>query len=391
MSHRVAVTGIGVVSSAGIGKEAFFKSCSNGRTGFKKCSLFPTEKLSTGFFGEVEGSFPPPCENPGEESRVKALMRPAIDEMMSDSGLDRAAMASYGLDARLCFGTLVAMTDGVSSYVFQGKPRGVLEHVHDYLPWISVLCGVEGGSYVSSSACASGTTAAGMAFDFIRNGLCEICVVGGADPLTEAVAAGFHSLKSLSGGVCNPYDESRDGISIGEGAAFFIFERLEDALSRGAHIHGEILGYGLTNEAYHITAPDPSGDAMAEAMKEALGGRDPAYVGHVNGHGTGTAANDRTELDAIERVFGGKKRVGVSSVKSIIGHCMGAAGALSLAAVLLAVENGVYMPLPNLSRPLETGVHISSEGHPRETAFALSNSFAFAGHIASVLVGRYDG
>jgi 3-oxoacyl-[acyl-carrier-protein] synthase II len=347
--------------------------------------------LSTSFFGEVEGDFPlpPPCENPLEESRVKALMRPAIKEMMSDSGLDRSIIASYGLDAQLCFGTLTAMPDGISSYVARGKPLGHLEHVNEYLPWLRDFCGVEGGSFVSSAACAAGATAAGMAFDFIRNGLCRICVAGGADPLTESVAVGFHALKSLSGGVCSPYDESRDGINIGEGAAFFMFERLEDALSRGAHVYGEILGYGLTNDAYHITAPDPDGAAVVKAMEDAIAGLSPGTIDHINGHGTGTVANDQMELDAIERVFGGRK-VSVTSTKSIIGHCMGASGALELAAVLLSIENWTYMPLPNLSRPLETSARIFSRRHFQEIAFALSNSFAFAGNIASVLVGRYD-
>ena len=129
MNHRVAVTGIGVVSSAGIGKEIFFKNCSDGRVGLKKCTLFPTEKLSTDFFGEVEGNFPSPCENPAAESRVKALMRPAIEEMMRDSGLDRAAVASYGLEAQLCFGTLVARSKAalqtIQTLVAQTKPTAL--------------------------------------------------------------------------------------------------------------------------------------------------------------------------------------------------------------------------------------------------------------------------
>jgi 3-oxoacyl-[acyl-carrier-protein] synthase II len=381
-----------VVSPGGQGKEIYFKNCAQGVVSLKKCELFPTEKLSTRFFGEVDGNFPPPCENPSGESRVKALMRPAIEEMMLDSGLDRAALASYGLDAWLCFGTLVAITDGIAGYVARGKPSGYLEYVNDYLPWLRDCCGIAGETYVSSAACASGTTAAGMAFDFIRNGLCRVCVVGGADPLTAPVAVGFHALKSLSGGVCNPYDESRDGINIGEGAAFFMFERLEDAKERNAPIYAEILGYGLANDAYHMTAPDPSGAAVKKAMEDALTGRNADLVDHINGHGTGTVANDRMELDAIERVFGEQTRnISVTSTKALIGHCMGASGALELAAVLCAVENGVAMPLPKLSRPLETSAHISSEASRGEIRLALSNSFAFAGNIASLLVGRYNG
>ncbi|MDR1979209.1 MAG: hypothetical protein LBQ42_10805 [Synergistaceae bacterium] len=393
MSHRVAVTGIGVVSSAGIGKEAYFKSCSRGLSGIKKCGLFPTEKLATDLFGEIdEGDFPPLCECPAGENRVKALMRPAVEEMMRDSEMDRAAIASYGPDLQLCFGTLVAISDGIAGYTARGKPAGWLEHVNDYLPWLRDFCGAEGGCWVSSAACAAGTTATGMAFDFIRNGLCRACIVGGADPLTESAAVGFHVLNALSGGMCNPYDEARDGINIGEGAAFFFFERLEDALRRHAYIYGEILGYGLTNDAYHITAPDPEGAAVARAMEDAVrdAGLNFSDVDHVNGHGTGTVINDQMELDAIDSASGGRKP-SATSTKALIGHCMGASGALELAAVLLAIENEVYMPLPNLSHPVKTGVHIASRPYPCKIGIALSNSFAFAGNIASVLVGRYDG
>lgn len=398
MSFRVAITGIGVVSSAGSGKEAYFENCFRGLTGIRECDLFSTKNLSTNLFGEVEGgNLPSLHEHPAAESRVKALMRPAVEEMLRDCGMDRASVAACGMDVQLCFGTLVAISDGIAGYTAAGKPQGWLEHINDYLPWLRDFCGVKGGTWVSSAACAAGTTAAGMAFDFIRNGLCRACVVGGADPLTESAAVGFHALNSLSGGVCKPYDEERDGINIGEGAAFFFFERLEDALRRGARIYGEVLGYGLTNDAYHMTSPDPNAVAVTAAMREAL--RDANLgcgdVDHINGHGTGTVANDGMELQAIDAMFGEEEdgrpeKISVTSTKSITGHCMGASGAMELAALLLAVENGAYMPLPNLRRPVSTKAHIASRPHSCEIGFALSNSFAFAGNIASVLVGRYN-
>ncbi|MDR1875965.1 MAG: beta-ketoacyl-[acyl-carrier-protein] synthase family protein [Synergistaceae bacterium] len=387
MGERVVITGLGVVSGAGRGKDAFFKSCSDGASGIRKCTLFPTDGLTTEFFGEVTGDLPPLAVKPTGESRVRALMRIALEETLRDSGLDSATIGGYGPDAWLCFGTLVAIIDGIASWA---AGEGELEHVNDYLSWLRALSGVKGGTWVSSAACAAGTTAAGMAFEFIRNGLCRLCVVGGADPLTTAAAVGFHTLKSLSGGVCNPWDEARDGINIGEGAAFFIFEELESARARGAHLYGEVLGCGLANDAYHITAPDPEGVAVVHAMREAIreAGVSPEDVDHINGHGTGTVANDQMEINAINALFGPAKKPCVTSTKAITGHCMGASGAIELAALLLAIENQVYMPLPNLGRPIDAGGKLDSRPRACEIRYALSNSFAFAGNIASILVGR---
>jgi 3-oxoacyl-[acyl-carrier-protein] synthase II len=301
-ARRTAITGIGVSAPNGRGRDAFFKSCSEGATGIGECVLFPTEKLSTRYFGEIRGDFPPASAPPTGDTRLKALIREALGEAMSDGGIDSARITALGARAWLCFGTLLATTDPIMEYSAakrSGKAiRGYLENVNDYLPFIRGLCGVRGASFVSSAACAAGTTAAGMAHDFIKNGMCDLCVAGGADPLTKVAAYGFHSLKLLSGGVCNPFDELRDGINIGEGAAFFIFEERETALSRGAHIYAEVKGYGLSNDAYHMTSPDPDGLGVVHAMEEAL--REArlaaADVSHVNAHGTGTPINDRMEL-----------------------------------------------------------------------------------------------
>jgi 3-oxoacyl-[acyl-carrier-protein] synthase II len=395
---RVVVTGIGVAASNGVGKEAFRESCANGKIGIRECGLFPTEKLMTRYFGEICGNLPDSAVPPTDETRIKALMRIAADEVMRDSGLNRSDIKSYGMDAWLCFGTLLATTDGIMEYgaaVKNGvKKKGYLEHVNDYLPWLRDLTGVEGGCWVSSAACAAGTTAAGMAFDFIKNGFCEICFTGGADPLSKVTAAGFHSLKSLSKGICNPFDQNRDGINIGEGAAFFIFETLESAKKRGACIYGEITGYGLANDAYHITSPDPEGTGFIAAMREAARESEAVFsdITHINAHGTGTVINDQTEIEAIERLYADSGVLpSVTSTKALTGHCMGASGAVELAALLLAMENQRYQPLPNLKNPIgNRGGMTGAEGYDCEMTAAISNSMAFAGNIASIVVRRFD-
>ena len=397
--NRVAITGIGAAANNGIGKDIFLRNCIGGVSGIRQCTVFSTEKLSTELFGEIPGDLPGCTVIPTSESRIKAIMRMAVDEMMRDGGFDRAMIENYGADAWLCFGTLLANMDGIMEYAdkseTEGNPPGYLEHVNDYLPWLREHCGVQGGSWVNSAACAAGTTAAGMAFDFIKNGLCKICIVGGADSLTPSVAYGFHSLKSLSAGICNPYDETRDGINIGEGAAFFIFEEMEAAKTRNARIYGEIAGYGLANDAHHATSPDPEGHGLLFAMNEALreSGIDAAEVRHINGHGTGTTLNDQMEIGAINKLFAESGNIPtVTSTKAIIGHCMGGSGALELAAELLALENQVYLPLPNLKSPIESVKQgmFDTNSKKRPAEYILSNSLAFAGNIASLVIRRYD-
>ncbi|MCL2218951.1 MAG: beta-ketoacyl-[acyl-carrier-protein] synthase family protein [Chitinispirillia bacterium] len=393
--RRVAVTGMGVAANNGMGKDAFYAACAGGVSGIRRCTVFSADKLMSPFFGEIPADLPDCRVVPTGETRVKAIMRLALDEMMRDSGLDRAAIEGYGDGAWICFGTLLANADGIMEYAERGcGVGGYLEHVNDYLPWLRGHCGAQGGAWVNSAACAASTTAAGMAFDFIRDGLCDICVVGGADSLTKSAAYGFHSLRSLSVGTCNPYDENRDGINIGEGAAFFIFEDMESAKARGARVYAEITGCGLANDAYHATSPDPNGNGLLFAMEAALRESEvsPARVQHINGHGTGTPVNDKMEIGAINRLFADTGSVPtVTSTKALIGHCMGGSGALELAAEILALEKQAYLPLPNLKNPIESAKEgmLSSKSREREAEYVLSNSLAFAGNVASVAFRRY--
>lgn len=397
--RRVVITGMGVIAPNGTGKEAFLSGCKNGVMGIRECTLFPTDKLCTGKFGQVEEDMVYAPSSWKEENRLEALMKTALGEVYEDASYSKEIMAANGSRACLCLGTLLATTGNMVGYAHSEAlgedTSGWLEHSMDFASWLRCQSGVKGGVYVDSAACASGTTAAGMAYDFIKGGIYDVALAGGADPLIAVNAYGFHALQSLSMDLCSPFDENRDGINIGEGAAFFLMETLASAKKRGAKIYGEVLGYGLNNDAYHITSPDPEGAGAAASMKSAMkeGGITPEQVDFINTHGTGTPVNDPMELKAMERVFqDSDKMPGFNSTKALIGHCMGASGALEMAAVLLEMQEKAHFPMPNLKNPMEKAVQmgIEAEGSRKPAGYVLSNSFAFAGNTASVLLGAYE-
>lgn len=395
--RQVVITGMGLVVGNGKNKAEFWENSRSGISGIKECSLFPTDKLKTAYFGQVEEELLYEASSWKKQGRVEALMKLALEQLYEDAGYTKEVMEAQGRKACLCLGTLLATQGRIMAFARREKAGerqlSWLSHMVDYGPWLKRESGVRGGLYIDSAACASGTTAVGMAYDFIKNGTYDVALAGGADALTETSAWGFHALWSLSSGICNPFDRERDGINIGEGATFFLLETLESARKRGAHIYGEILGYGLNNDAYHITSPDPEGTGAVASMRAALaqGGISPEQVDYINAHGTGTKANDAMECKAIGQVFQGKD-VAVNSTKALVGHCMGASGAVELAAVLLSMEHGYCCPMPGLQSPMEEAEEfvVGQEGQKKQIHYALSNSFAFAGNTASILVGAAE-
>ncbi|MGN0630442.1 MAG: beta-ketoacyl-[acyl-carrier-protein] synthase family protein [Ruminococcus sp.] len=386
---KAVITGMGVVAGNAIGKDAFYHACTDGISGIKKCTAFDTAGLMTEYFGQADVS---------DENRLYDLIRLAADEMLKDSGYTPSLICEMGTKCRLFLGTLLSATDAGYKHSLDKKNGipdcGTLARMNDYISDIRNLFGIRGTAYISSAACASGTTAAGMAFDYIRNGICDIAVMGGVDPLTIVAAYGFNALKSLSCSICNPYDELRDGINIGECGAFFMVESLEHALQRNAHIYCEIAGYGLGNDAYHATSPDPEGNGAYHTMISALqdGGISPNDVDYINGHGTGTKINDAMEIKAMEKLFENSvKKPAISSTKALIGHCMGASGASELASVILSMQHGKYIPMPKLSKPVSDKFFMSDKTAEINIQYALSNSFAFGGNSASLLIKEYDG
>jgi 3-oxoacyl-(acyl-carrier-protein) synthase len=251
--------------------------------------------------------------------------------------------------------------------------------------------GLGGPCSAVNTACSSGLVAIITAVDWLRAGLCEAVVAGGADPLTRYTLSGFCALRAVDPEPCRPFDRNRRGMSLGEGAGAMVLERLERANRRGAEVLAVVAGAGLACDAHHLTAPDPEGRGAARAMRAALGeaGIGPEAVGFINAHGTGTPHNDRAELASVQAVFGRRApSCPLSTVKGHIGHCLGAAGAIEAVVTLETLRRGLVPPTAGLTDPELAGDFDFVRGTPRPVVarYGLSNSFGFGGNNASLLL-----
>jgi len=267
---------------------------------------------------------------------------------------------------------------------------------------ISIRFGAKGPNFGAISACATSTTTIGEAAETVRRGAADICIAGGTEaPVTPLGVAGFCAARALSQRneepekASRPFDADRDGFVIGEGAGIVILESLESALERGARIYCELAGYGASGDAFHMTEPDPEGAGAVAAMKAALdqAGVAPDEVDYINAHGTSTKVGDIAETRAVKRLFGSRAReVPVSSTKSMTGHLLAAAGAIELIACVLAMESGLMPPTINLDNPdPECDLdYIPHSARPGEVRAALSNSFGFGGHNATLVIRKLE-
>lgn len=391
---RVVVTGMGLAIGSVKSNEEFARMCFNGESSITKCNAFNTERLSTPYFGQVEG-----IEEDRENGRFLSLLETSAKRMLTDAGLTREDIKVFKKRCRLFFGTLIYNANAGFRHI-AAKHEGRIQtdtslaRQNDFSLYAKKILGIKGQTTIISSSCASGATAIGMAADCIKNGLCDFAVAGGVDSLAKTTAYGFYALKSLTNGVTNPFDSKRDGISIGECGALFFLESLEHAKKRGANIIGEIAGYALSNDAYHITSPRPDGEGAYRTMKLALedAGISPNDIGYVNAHGSGTEVNDSMEAIALGKLFGNlSDEIPVSTTKALIGHAMGASGAIEFASVLLALKYGKYIPMPNLKESIVTtkNLKLETETFPMNAEYALKNSFAFGGNNAVLVVKRF--
>ena len=379
---KVVVTGIGAVAANGSSAKEIFDGCVEKRSGLKECALFDPSLLRTPFVGEIR-SLP-------KKDRVFRIIEHCCDQALEDASFTADDFRKEGIRGCLCFATLLASIENIRSYVSDDNADALCE-IPSYIDFIHKKYGVLGASYTDSSACAAGTTALGIAFDLISENKADVVLVGGADPLTDFACYGFHSLQSLSTDKCKPFDVRRDGINLGEGGAFFVVESEEHAKKRGAKIRCEIVGYGINNDAYHITGPDPEVYGACASMKEACKTVSFDKIDYVNTHGTGTILNDAMEMTSLKKLpF--KKDLVVSSTKPITGHCLAAAGAIEAAITMLALENNVAPPTANLTDKEENCASYvyPQEALERELKYALSDSFAFGGNTASVLLKKYE-
>jgi len=412
MDRRVVITGLGVIAPNGIGKDAFWKAIVQGKSGVDRIKSFDTSEYDTKIAAEVSDFDP---LNYMAKSVAKRVDR------FAQFGIASAKMAIE--DAKLDLGKEnkdrigVCMGSGLGGVIFHEEqieimyrkgpqsahPLGVPKVAPNAVPGhISIELGLKGPNIAISTACSSGSHAVGQAFYMIRLGKADVMVAGGAEaPITPFTFGAFNALQVLSKRnespkeASRPFDRERDGFVMGEGSGILVLETVEHAEKRGAEIYGEIIGYGMTSGAHHMVMPAPEGKDAAKAMILALEDADisPNEVDYIHAHGTSTRANDKVETQAIKKVFGDYAyKVPISSIKSMIGHLIGAAGAVELIVCALAIHDGIIPPTINYKVPdPECDLdYVPNTARKSKISIALSNSFGFGSNNAVVLVGRYN-
>jgi 3-oxoacyl-[acyl-carrier-protein] synthase II len=426
--RRVVVTGLGLVTPLGCGVETVWSRLVQGQSGLARIEHFETDDLSCQIAGivprvdgrnggapDVDGSFDPDAVMaPREQKRIDDFILYAIaaaDEALKHSGweaADERASERAGVLIGSGIGGLQTIYDA-SVTLHERGPRKLSPFVIPAMlinlasGQVSIRHGLKGPNHAVVTACSTGAHAIGDAARLIAYGDADMMVAGGAESaITRLGFGGFGAARALSTGFndnpkagSRPYDKDRDGFVMGEGAGVVILEDYDSAKARGATIYGEVAGYGLSGDAYHITAPAEDGDGGYRSMKMALdnAGMTGGDIDYVNAHGTSTPKGDEIELRAVERLFGGTAdSLVMSSTKSAIGHLLGAAGAVEAIFSILAMRDGICPPTLNLDNPsVETAINLAPKAAVKKTVdVALSNSFGFGGTNASVIFRRAD-
>jgi 3-oxoacyl-[acyl-carrier-protein] synthase II len=387
----VAVTGLGVVSPFGAGVKTFWEGISSGSCAIRPITLIDTE----GFRCRIAAEVPAGIAGSGRRSRADHIALTAAREALDDAGIGRAERA----DAALIVGAVGGGMLETEAWYWQRTRAGAAPmppalmscFPSSHADVVGSALGLGGPRETIVTACSSGAGSLALAADLVADGVVPLAVAGGVDALTRICFMGFNALKLLDPAPCRPFDRERRGMSLGEGAAFVVLEDPRRAQARRARVYAELAGYGMTGDAYHVTAPHPEGEGMARAMRAALAqaGVTPSAVGYVNAHGTATLQNDRIEARAMRSVFG-EGRVLVSSTKSMIGHTMAAAGSLEAVATVLSLLNELVPPTARLEN-VDPEIGFDCVPHKaREVAVehAISNSFGFGGQNVTLLFRR---
>lgn len=411
MSRRVVITGMGAITPVGLNVKEFFNSVKAGRHGFGSITRFDAADFKCHVAAEVKGF----DAKDYMDARTARRMEPfsqygmaATKEALEDAGIRMEEEDPYrvGCAVGSGIGGLQAMEREYEKLSSKGPSR-----VNPlFIPLmisnmaagnISIQFGLKGKSLNVVTACATGTNSIGEAFRSIQCGEADVMVAGGTESaVTPLGIAGFCALTALTSvedvDRCSlPFDKNRSGFVMGEGAGILILEELSHAQKRGAHIYAEVLGYGCTSDAYHITSPAEDGEGAANAMLFALkdGGISSEELTYINAHGTGTHHNDLFETRAIKKAFGAHaKDIRINSTKSMVGHLLGAAGAVELVACVKQMEAGfIHQTLGYETPDEEMDLNYCREPYEEEIPYALSNSLGFGGHNTSILIGKYQG
>ena len=410
--RRVVVTGIGLISPLGTGTDKNWRALLRGESGIVPLTRFDVSRYSTRFGGEVRDFDPLVFIDRKEARKMDLFIRfglAAAELAVADSGIAPVDLQSdrAGVYVGSGIGGLGSIEENIKVLWEKGPDRVspfflIQTIINEASGQISIRFGAKGPNCANATACSTGTHAIGDSFRIIARGDADIMIAGGAEaPLTPLSLAGFTSIKALSerndepARASRPFDAQRDGFVMGEGAGVLILEELGRALGRGARIYAEIVGYGMTSDAYHVAAPDPTGDGAARVMHRAIedAGIGPKDVQYINAHGTSTPLNDKTETMAIKSVFGDHaRRLAVSSTKSMTGHLLGAAGGVEAGITALAIFHQVMPPTINYEFPdPECDLdYVPNAARNDRIIHALNNSFGFGGTNGSLVLKKFE-
>ena len=407
MYKRVVVTGMGGVTPIGNTVEEFWKSIKAGIHGISEITHFDTSELKVKLGAEVKGFVYENQRDAVRMDRVSQFGVTAAVAAVNDSGLVSGENIDQYRFGVIC-GTGIGGIMTIEAEVGKAKIKGINRVSALLVPMvipnipagnIAIALNAKAGSHCIVTACAAGTHSIGEAFRSIKHGYADAIIAGGAEAAFAPVCfSGFVNMTALStrcdpDRCSTPFDKERDGFVMGEGAGFLILEELEHAKARGAKIYCEVVGYGVTCDAYRLTAPSPGGEGAAKAMKMAIDEAElePRLVDYINAHGTGTPYNDLAETKAIKTVFGDGTKVPVSSTKSMTGHLLGAAGGVEALVCVNAIIDGFIPPTINLRVPdEELGLDfVPNVGRKKEVTYTMSNSFGFGGHNGTILFKKF--
>lgn len=412
MNRRVVITGMGAVTPIGNNAHDFWQATVAGKSGIALISQLNTDEYPSKIGGEVKGFDPKQYMNPKEARRTDGFVHFAMacaQMAMDDAAIDMSTVNPYraGVIVGSGIGGL-RVTQEQHTVLIEKGPSRLSPFMIPMLicniasGFVAIAHGFKGPNTAVVTACASGTHSIGDAFKVVQRGDADIMLTGGSEScITELGLGGFSSMKALStrnddpAGASRPFDKTRDGFVMGEGGGIIVLEDLEHALARNAKIYAEVVGYGATCDAYHITAPDPNADAAAECMRMAIrdAGLEPKDITYINAHGTSTPLNDVTETKAIKKAFGEEaaRKVAISSTKSMTGHLLGAAGGVEAIATAMAIKEDIIPPTINYKNPdPECDLdYVPNEARRTTVQAALSNSLGFGGHNASIVMKKY--
>jgi 3-oxoacyl-[acyl-carrier-protein] synthase II len=402
MNKRVVISGLGVVSSVGIGWESFWDSLLSGTSGISAVTSFDTSAHFTHNGGEIKNFRPDEFlseEKASLLSRSSQFAVVAAHLALLDAHLSPEQLSACSVGT--CVGTTmgsVQTSEIINQLIVLDGKTDISDTLIRQVPTHSTPAAVArefdltGPTMMFSTACAAGNYAIGYGVDMIRLGRAEIVLAGGSDPFSKVAFTGFNQFGAVAPDKCQPFDKNRKGMMVAEGAGILVIESLDHALARDAHIYAEIAGYGLSCDAQHMTLPSAEGVSrcMIRALRET--NTSIEQIDYICAHGTGTPANDRTECAAIWNVYGPRtKHIPVSSIKSMIGHTMGAASALEAIACALTVKNDIIPPTINYETPdPECDIDcVPNHARSHEVNIALNNSYAFGGNNASLVLQKY--